>query len=225
MVKGIIYDLDDLMVNSFFVHEKAWNILFAKYGHRIQDLPAETHATYVGWRISEILKELIKYFNLKVDYKTLYQKRQEIFLELVKKELPLMPGLMESLNLFKDNGLKIGLASSGTRPYIDLVLTKYKLHNYFDITVTGDDVFKGKPDPEIYSQACQKLGLKPDRCVVLEDAYNGIAAAKSAGCKCIAIVNNLTPPQKRADADLVLNSLLELTMEKIQSLPEKNQKI
>ena len=123
-----------------------------------------------------------------------------------------MPDLLQSLKLFKKNKFKIALASSGTKKYINVVLAKFKIADYFDVIVSGDDIKRGKPDPEIFSVAVKKLGLKPEETLVLEDATNGIEAAKSAGCKCIAVINKMTPPQNYSKADLVINSLEEIDM-------------
>ncbi|MFA6215813.1 MAG: HAD family phosphatase, partial [Patescibacteria group bacterium] len=208
MIKGIIYDLDDLMVNSIGLHEQAWDTLLKSYNHEISDIPASFRSKFVGMRIIDIIKEIMTYLQLDADLQTIYQKRGKIFIKLVEEKLEMLPGLIESLNLFKNNGLKIALASSGTKEYINLVLEKFSLQKYFDIIITGDDVKLGKPDPETYLVACQKLNLTPNQCLVLEDATNGIKAAKTAGCKCLAIKNPYTPPQDLTNADAVLNSLL-----------------
>ncbi len=118
-----------------------------------------------------------------------------------------MPGLIYSLEFFKSKGMKIALASSGTEEYIQIVLDKFSIRNYFNVIVSGNDVKKGKPDPETYAIAVKKLNLKPVECVVLEDATVGIIAAKAAGCMCIAVKNNYTLEQDLSKADTQINSL------------------
>ena len=166
----------------------------------------------MGMRVSDILKYLVDYLKLDVNLENLQEKRSAIFLDLVNKNLKTMPGLLQSLKLFKKNKFKIALASSGTKKYINVVLAKFKIADYFDVIVSGDDIKRGKPDPEIFSVAVKKLGLKPEETLVLEDATNGIEAAKSAGCKCIAVINKMTPPQNYSKADLAINSLEEIDM-------------
>jgi beta-phosphoglucomutase-like phosphatase (HAD superfamily) len=102
------------------------------------------------------------------------------------------------------------LASSGTKAYIDFVVNRLKIRKYYDVIISGEDVKHGKPDPEPYLLACKRLGLPPDQCVVLEDASNGVKAAKAAGCKCIGIDSPYTPPQDLSQADLELKSLLKI---------------
>ena len=218
MIKAAIYDLDDLMVNSITLHEKAWDVLLATYSLHTSDIPEDLRSSFVGRRVIDIADEIISYFHLPVNPKDFYQQRQQIFLKLVADQLQTMPGLVESLELFRNNGMKIALASSGMVEYINLVLKKFDIEKFFDIIITGDDVQKGKPDPETYHIACQKLGLPPTDCLVLEDATAGIASAKAAGCKCIAIINKFTLSQDLSQADLILNSLIELNLSIINSL-------
>ncbi len=218
MIKAVIYDLDDLMVNSIGLHKKAWNVLFAAYGVNVADIPAELESKFVGMRVSDILEKIVAYFKVKADLNELYQNRQEIFLKLVESDLEAMPGLIESLEFCRTNRLKTALATSATKKYYNLVLDKFAIRNYFDAIVCGDDVKKGKPDPETYLVACQKLGLAPADCLVLEDAANGITSAKAAGCKCVAVRNSCTPPQDLGQADVIIDSLNGLNSEIINSL-------
>ena len=218
MIKAVIYDLDDLMVNSNPLHTEASDKVLQKYGVSQKKLPEHIRAKFIGMRVSDILKNLIDYFQLGVNLEDLREKRSAIFLELVRKKLQVMPGLFQSLKLFRQNKFKIALASSGTKKYINIVLEKFKVADYFDVIVSGDDVKRGKPSPETYFIAVKKLSIRPSQAVVLEDATNGIAAAKAAGCFCIAIKNPHTPKQDLSKADLVINSLKELSLEEIRSL-------
>jgi len=218
MIKAIIYDMDDLMVNSDPLHTIAWEKLLKKFDKKFSDIPEELKAKFIGIRVIDTCKKIIEIFNLNTDLNSFYDERIKIFLEIVKSELETMPGLIESLKLFKANKFKIALASSGAKEYIHLVLDKFSIGEYFDVIVSGDCVSIGKPDPETYLVASKKLGLEPMECVVLEDSQNGIIAAIQAGCKCIAIVNPNTPPQDHSQANLILNSLQDITLENINSL-------
>ncbi|MFA6381786.1 MAG: HAD family phosphatase [Candidatus Buchananbacteria bacterium] len=210
MIKGVIYDLDDLMVNSIGFHQKANQKVLKKYNSDFNKLPKDLYNKFVGMRVIDILETFIKNLNLKVDLETLKTERETIFLDLIKNELEAMPGLLESLNLFKKHNLKLAVASSGTTRYINIVLNKFNLINFFNVIISGDDVKNGKPNPETFTLAAKKLNLDPPQCLVLEDATNGIKAAKTAGCKCLAIKNPYTPPQDLTNADAVLNSLLQI---------------
>ncbi len=218
MLKAIIYDMDDLMVNSDPLHAEAWEKLLSGFNHKFNDLPIELRTKFIGMRVIDVCKEIINTLKLSTNLEKFYERRIEIFLELVHNKLEAMPGLLKSLKLFKDNGFKIALASSGTKQYIQLVLNRFNIEDYFNIIVSGDCVKIGKPHPETYLVACKKLRFNPVECLVLEDAKNGIESAKAAGCKCIAIISSHTPPQDYSKADLVLNSLNELSLGIINSL-------
>ncbi len=218
MIKAIIYDLDDLMVNSDPFHARAWEALLKNFNHKFSDLPEGLRSKFIGMRVIDICKEIISTLKLDTNLESFYNKRIQLFLDIVENELEAMPGLIESLKLFKSNNFRIALASSGSKQYIDLVLKRFNIHNYFDIIVSGDCVQKGKPHPETYLVASEKLGYKPEECVAFEDAKNGIDSAINAGCKCIAIINPNIPSQDHSKADMVLSSLQEITLEKIYSL-------
>jgi HAD superfamily hydrolase (TIGR01509 family) len=218
MIKAIIYDMDDLMVNSDPLHIVAWEKILQNFNKKFTDIPEEIRSKFIGMRVIDISKSIIEILHLDTDLESFYNERINIFLDIVKNDLEEMPGLIYSLQLFKSHNFKIAIASSGAKQYIDLVLDKFDIRKYFDVIISGDCVSIGKPHPETYLVASEKLGLNPRECVVLEDATNGIEAAIQAGCKCIAIINTNTVPQNYSKANLVLNSLNDITLENIDSL-------
>ena len=218
MIKAVIYDMDDLMFNSNPLHIQASEKVFRKYGIDLEKIPQNIRSGFIGMRVADILRFVVDYFNLVLDFEKLRKQRSKIFFSLVAKELKAMPGLMQSLEFFKKNNFKIALASSGTKEYINLVLKKFKLAKYFDVVVSGDDVKFGKPDPETYLIACKKLQIMPKKIIVLEDASKGIEAAKTAGCICIAVKNPYTLKQNLAAADLIINSLTDLNSKTLRFL-------
>ncbi len=209
--------MDGLMVDSEPLHFQASDVLLREYGFRFDDLPESLQSGFVGKRVIDFLEAVVKYLDLDVELDKFYRKRMDIFLNLAKEKLQVNTGLFESLILLKNNNFKIGLATSGTKQYIEVVLDKFRIRDYFDVIVSGDDVKVGKPDPETYLVASQKLGFKPEECIVLEDATNGIESAKKAGCRCVAIKNPHIS-QDYSKADLILNSLREFTLDIISSL-------
>jgi len=218
MLKAVAYDMDDLMVNSIGLHRKAWQAVLAKYNHTFDEIPEKMRAGFVGKRMVEIAASVIDTLDLDVDPEELRRERINIFLELINKELKVLPGLKESLDFFKNNNFKIALSTSAVDKYVDIVLDKFNLRDYFSVIVSGNDVKTGKPDPETYLVSAQKLAVAPNECLVLEDATHGIESAKAAGCKCIAVKNNNTLPQDLSKADLILDSLLDINLDIIKSL-------
>lgn len=218
MIKGIIYDMDDLMVNSSPLHVIATDKILENFGRSVNELPESLRIGFVGKRVSDVIKEIIDFFELDIELNDFIERRYKLFLKLIEDKIEPLPGLFESLDYFKKNNFKIALASSATKDYINTVLKKFNICKYFDVLLAGDEVRKAKPDPTIYLSACQHLRLKPKECVVLEDSGNGIKSAKAAGCKCIAIPNPYTPPQNHSEADIILDSLGKINLKIIKSL-------
>lgn len=214
-IKGIIYDMDDLLVDSHRLHVKSVEAVVKEYGFTINDIPQWLWEESMGKRLIDFLYDLIKVLDLNESVETLNHKRSEIFLRLVEKELQPLPGALESLQLLSSNNFRIGLASSGTKKYLDMVMDKFNIRKYFRVVVSGDEVEWGKPHPEVYLTASRKLGLKPHECLVFEDATHGITSAKEAGCKTIGVKNPNTPAQDLSEADIVLNSLKDFTIDMV----------
>ena len=123
-------------------------------------------------------------------------------------EIPIKKGLFELLNALKEKNYKIAIATSTRRSTAHRWWVKAGIEGYPDVTVCGDEVCIGKPDPAIFICALEKLGVKPSQCLVLEDSFNGIRAAKAAGCSPIMIPDQDQPTEdKRAMCDYVFDSL------------------
>jgi len=125
---------------------------------------------------------------------------------------PILPGVEDYLHLAKVENLKLGIASSSNRRWVAGNLKRLELLEYFDVIHTSDDVEKTKPDPALYSLALQSLGIKPEEAIVLEDSPNGVRAAKSAKIFTVAIPNPLTAQLDLSQADLILESLTDLSL-------------
>jgi HAD superfamily hydrolase (TIGR01509 family) len=135
-----------------------------------------------------------------------------------REELPLIEGAHEAVERLAARW-PLGVASSSNREVIDLVLERSGLARFFAATVSSEEVPRGKPAPDVYLEAARRLGADPKRCAAIEDSTNGILAAKAASMRTIAIPNAHFPPEPRAieAADVVLDSLAELTPEAVSS--------
>ncbi len=131
-----------------------------------------------------------------------------------REQLPLIAGAVEAVGRLAACW-PLGVASSSNRVLIDLVLERSGLDRFFRATVSSEEVARGKPAPDVYLEACRRLGVAPARCAAIEDSHAGLGAARAAGMRVIAIPNPSFPPRDEAlaDADLVLESLDELTPE------------
>ncbi len=174
---------------------------------------------FAGKREEECYTELKRMYCLKESVKELMEERRKIFYSFLKEEnIKPMPGLINLLNILKKANKKIAIASSSEREYIEYVLDKLNIKDFFEIIISGYDVKKSKPEPDIFLKASEILKIDPKECLVIEDSMNGILAAKRAGMKCIAIPNSITKNQDFSLADKVLNSFNEITIELIESL-------
>uniref|UniRef100_UPI0026033828 HAD family hydrolase n=1 Tax=uncultured Anaerovibrio sp. TaxID=361586 RepID=UPI0026033828 len=117
-----------------------------------------------------------------------------------------MPGVRELLERLKAAGYVIGLGSSSTMEMIQLVLGRFGLRDYFRVLVSGDELPRSKPDPLIFLTVAEKLGVKPENCTVIEDAYAGVTAAKAAGMRCIGYYNPNSGPQDLSGANQIVKS-------------------
>jgi HAD superfamily hydrolase (TIGR01509 family) len=150
---------------------------------------------------------------------------EEIAAEVVERmaqryrdELPLIDGAVDAVERLGARW-PLGVASSSNRPLIDLVLELSGLGRFFRATVSSEEVARGKPAPDVYLEACRRLGVAPAQAAAVEDSHAGIGSAKAAGMRVIAIPNPSFPPgdDALAQADLVLASLAALTVESVQA--------
>ena len=146
------------------------------------------------------------------------QKRSRVYLNLLKQNLHPQKGFISLLNLLKNHKVKLAVASSSVMEHIETVLSTLKVKDYFDVIVSGQFVARGKPFPDINLEAAKKLGIKPEYCLVLDDAQSGVESAKNANMKVIAVPNKFTKEHDFSKADLILNSLEEVNWKIISSL-------
>jgi beta-phosphoglucomutase len=184
MIQGVIFDMDGVLVDNLEYHRRAWQQLGREQG---RNLSRESIRRVFGQRNDEMIRSLFG-SPLPREVLALYATRkEEIYRALMAPELTPVPGLPRLLSELRETGMKSAVATSGPRENADLVLDGLDLRRYFDAVVTGDDVSRSKPHPDIFLLAARRLGLAPEQCVVFEDSSSGIEAAARAGCECIAL--------------------------------------
>jgi HAD superfamily hydrolase (TIGR01509 family) len=213
-IEGVVFDLDGVLVDSEHVWDAARRELAAERG-----LPWPEPATRDMMGMSSV--EWSRYMHDRVG---LPEPPEEISAEVVRRleeiyrgELPLIDGAAEAVERLAERW-PLGLASSSNRELIDLVLELSGLTRLFQVTVSSEEVPRGKPAPDVYLEAARRLGIAPARCAAVEDSENGIRSAKAAGMYVFAIPNRVYPPAEDALdlADAVLTSVKELTPEIIE---------
>lgn len=189
-IRALIFDMDGLLVDSEPFAERAMRSFLARYGH---DLTAEVSVRLLGRRVPEAIALVSEHYGLVDDSAELVTLYEEIRLAAIKGNLRPLPGAAEAIAFGREHGLRLALATSNTRTHVDFSLAESALSGLFDAEATGDEVERGKPEPDIFLLAAERLGVEPSACVVLEDSPAGIGAANAAGMRSIWI------PQVRGD--------------------------
>jgi beta-phosphoglucomutase len=183
-----------------------------------RDLSEEEFRATFGMRNPEILHHVLGEGIPEVQIERLGRKKEEYYRALVRGKVEAAPGLIPLLRALRDNGFKIAVGTSAPRQNVELILDVLGIKDQVDVVVTEEDVDRGKPDPETFLLAAQRCNVKPERCVVFEDAAAGIQAARAAGMKCIGVGE-----KEIAQADLMVDSLTKITIAVIKSLLDKEE--
>jgi len=201
MYKAVIFDMDGVIINSQPLHYKTDIAVLKKAGY-----PAvmETVVKYTGISNPDRWPKYQETLNLSYSAETLIEWQTQLIMEIFD-EAPLdaIEGIPELLSHISEKGLRIALASSSQHALIELVLKKFGISHYFEVIVSGEDVSKGKPAPDVFLRTAEKLGIAPEHCIVIEDSPHGIQAAKNAKMRCIAYRNPSTYGQDFSIADYV----------------------
>lgn len=215
-MKALILDMDGVIIDSEPMHFKLERELLEELGGRISPREQEE---FVGRTDRFIWSELKARFRLKEDLDRIIDMKKDRFLERIG-EIGLVENFRDFLEMIGREDLKIAIASSNNRGAVERVIEFFDLADHIDFYISGEEVERGKPDPEIFLKAAEKLGVSPKDCLVIEDATSGIRAAKAAGMKSIGLDNPNSGRQDLAEADLVIAGFRDLSMEKIRLLFE-----
>lgn len=204
MIHAILFDLDGLMVDSEPHSLASWRAVLATRGITLEQVVIDR---MFGTRLIDTAHMLIKLYGLSDQPTALAREKEEYQIAHLHGRIKPMPGLSTLLDAIDKKGLQKAIASSGVRRYVTAVLAEVELTNRFQTLVTGDEVINGKPAPDIFLAAARALRVEPRDCLVLEDAPNGVSAAKAAGMYAVAIPNAHTQKLNFSAADWVLPSL------------------
>jgi HAD superfamily hydrolase (TIGR01509 family) len=204
MIHAVIFDMDGLLIDSEPLAKEAWQAAACLYGGEI------TTALFdrmLGLRQVECAELVCAELGLSVAAPALCRQRNDLFLDGLHGRLKLMEGAGELLEELHARGVRRALATSGERRYVNVVVKELHLERAFDVRAVAEDVAHGKPAPDVYLLAARHLSVPPSECLVLEDAPNGIKAAKAAGMSCVAVPNAFTRALDLSSADACLPSL------------------
>lgn len=184
---AVIFDLDGVVADTQTEHAKADHSILNRYGVS----PGSTEITrlYAGVPTRTIFSRLLSTIVApEVIEQLVEEKRADVLRRVQQNGVDAIPGAVKLIRLLFSSSVPLAIGSASNRTFVDLVLTKVGVIQYFDQIVTGDQITKGKPDPETFLVAALRLKVAPRNCIVVEDGLAGMQAAASAGMKCLALV-------------------------------------
>jgi len=204
MIKGVIFDWDGVVVDSSHLHEKSWELLAEEEG---RELPEDHFIKGFGMKNERVIPEVLGWDVTTEKLKGLSLRKEALYRELIDQEgLPLLPGVEEFISYLNEMTIPMVIGSSTHLLNITKVLDNLTLIHIFTDIVCGDDVIHGKPAPDIFLKAAEKLGLPPEDCLVVEDALVGIEAAQRANMTVAAVTTTCSRDQL-GHADCVVDRL------------------
>lgn len=207
MFKGALFDLDGTLLDTEHYQRQGWIEILKPFGI---PLSKEEYLNYAGKAGKDAEKELIKKYNLKIKEGDLLKKKEKLLKEWMgTKPLKILPFAVEIIEFLKNKGIKLVVVSGAPKEETEVKLKRSRLSSLFEIIISGDDVKKGKPEPDIYLYGAKKINLTPNECIAFEDTQYGVLSAKRAGMICLAIPNEFSEKQDFSKADAVCKNLKE----------------
>ena len=217
--RAIIFDMDGVLVDSEPLFLNAINRLLAQEGvDPVSE--AENQEFLIGTTIQETWRQLKLRRPLPLPAETYMQRYDVIVREVMMQELAPQPGVRALIAACRQRGLSVAVASSSRHIWVDLKLAAIGLTGAFDLVLGGDDVTRGKPEPDIYLKAAAGLGLPPEQCIAIEDSPIGIAAAVAAGTCTIAVRTDYTRHLDVSQAHAILETLEEFDLSLLAAGPD-----
>jgi HAD superfamily hydrolase (TIGR01509 family) len=215
-VEAVVFDLDGVIIDSEEVWEEVRRGYVAQYGKQFRP---DSQTRMMGMSTGEWSRHLSQEVGVPRTPEQVAADVLARMAERYRKALPLIPGSIECVRRL-GAAYPLGLASSSARILIDQVLRSADLTDAFAVTLSTEEVPRGKPAPDVYLEAARRLGRSPRTCAAIEDSSNGLRAAAAAGCTVIAVPHGVYPPAEDALAasSLVVHDLNELTAEAVAAL-------
>jgi beta-phosphoglucomutase len=210
MNKGVLFDMDGVLIDSEAFICKAAIIMFAEKGVIVKE---DDFQPFVGMGENRYIGGVAEKYNLKLDLVEAKARTYQIYESITEGHLEPLPGALEFVSFCRRRGLLLALATSADRIKMEINLKAIGLSVMsFQSTINGLEVDRKKPFPDIYIKASGNLGLKPEECLVVEDAVSGVRAAKAAGCRCLAVTTSFNR-EALFEADWICDSLLNVPEE------------
>jgi HAD superfamily hydrolase (TIGR01509 family) len=217
MIQTVIFDMDGVIIDSEPVYFEIDKQMFEELNIAVS---FEEHCSYVGTSSQNMWDAIIGKHGITGPREELMKKEYSLYMTYLANANDLQPidGVIELINGLHENNFKLVLASSSRMATIDIVLDKFNLSGFFTAKISGSELARSKPHPEIFLRAALLIRSEPGECVVIEDSRNGVIAAKAAGMKCIGFLNPSSGDQDLKSADMTIRSFRELNADVIKLL-------
>lgn len=218
MIKGVIFDMDGVLVNNMSVHFEAFSAMAERYNIEAKEEFDFSHLN--GRGNDDIINALFPQEIVAAKgVEALAAEKEALYREIYAPKIVPTKGLTQLLGLLSQRGIRCAVGSSGPKLNVEFVLERCHIAPYFDVRISGDMVTRCKPDPEIFLTAANRLGLQPEECLVFEDAISGIRAAQAAGMKVVALSSTHTLEQLiEAKPDRIVEDFSGITFEDLEGL-------
>lgn len=211
MINAVIFDMDGVISDTQKLHAEVESELLQRYGITIA--PEEITRKYAGVRTADFFNDLLNDKNINI--KALLEEKWERMINLARENTLEIKGAINLIASLNSNGFPLAVASASRIDFVKTVLNSLKLNCFFSQVVSAEEVKNGKPAPDVFLLAAEKLGKNPAECLVIEDGRSGMEGAKRAGMKCIGLVDDLSG---QYPTEILVVSLSDLTLEKIKNL-------
>ena len=187
MKKGIIFDLDGTLVDSLPYHYKAWKIFFKE--NKVENF-SERLKDYKGGGTLDLLTAVYGDKYSRKELKIMTDDKEIIFREIYKNNVVPIMGFMDMFELIKSKKILVGIASNAIRKNVKMILSELKIYEKFDSIICGDEMKRGKPDPEMFDETIDRFNLKKEECLIFEDSVDGVSAAINSRVDVVGITSS-----------------------------------
>ncbi|MCR4787917.1 MAG: HAD family phosphatase [Lachnospiraceae bacterium] len=191
-IKAVFFDLDGSLVDSMWIWGSIDDEYLSRFGIK---RPADLQSKIEGMSVVETALYFKERFSIKESPEDIIKMWNDMAFDKYANEVFVKEGGIEFLDYCSENGIRLGICSSNSKKLLQTVLKKHDIYDLFDVVISGEDVNKGKPDPECYLSAADKVGVDPRYCLVFEDLVRGIEAGKAAGMKTCAVRDDYSEKQ------------------------------
>ena len=212
--EAVIFDMDGVIIDSEPLYFQIQEELFNDLGFTVSN---SEYDTFIGAGMKLMWERLCSKHNIQFTVAELIIMNNEVIYNSFNNSdtLQTIDGFISFLTSIKAMGMKTAVASSTSKKIINVILSKLGIIDEFDIIVSSEEVFKGKPEPDIFIEAAKRLNIDPGKCIVIEDSTNGVKAAVKAGMKCIGFSNKNSGDQDLTLANAIVENFTNIDINKL----------